>query len=106
MLQGAVGSPLDTQFVRRDALPKEGGVPRQRGAHHGVGIQILGHGRRNLFSLARLEFQYAPGHLGDILVTDTPGDVLVDEPALTERSLFGADHVAHLGGNADLLSRP
>ena len=62
--------------------------------------------RRRRVRLAGLEFQYAPLHLGDILVTDAPGDVLVDEPALTERGLLRADHVAHLGGDTDLLARP
>ena len=54
--------------------------------------------------LARLEFQDAPSHLGDILVTDAPGDVLVDEPALTERGLLGTDDVAHFGGDGHLLT--
>ena len=38
--------------------------------------------------LARLEFEYAPVHLGDILVADPPHDVLVDEPALAETGLL------------------
>src|ERR1700736_4158778 len=60
-------------------------------------------GRRCI--LARLEFEDAPLHLRHILVTDAPSDVLVDEPALTERGLLRADHVAHLGGDTDLFAR-
>ncbi|COW25602.1 Uncharacterised protein [Mycobacterium tuberculosis] len=83
-----------------DSIPEKRGVPRRRGTHHSVGIQIVRHRARRTRGL---EFEDAPIHLCDVLVPDLPYDVLVDEPALAERGLLGSDDVTELGADADLL---
>ena len=96
------GLRLDPQFVRLDAVPEELGVARGGRPHHGVGVQIVGH--RRLIGIARPELHDAPVHFGDILVTDLPDDVLVDEIAFAQRGLLRPDHVGELGADADLFA--
>jgi hypothetical protein len=103
--KAAVGPLLDAQLVGVDAVPEELGVPRGRGPHHRVGVEIvrdLGTG----ISVGGPELHDAPHHLGDVLVADLPADLLRDAETLAQRRPLRADDVGELGGGPWAMSHP